>query len=189
MIMADLKCPACGELILDDSKYCDMCGIELLQCLNCSTLGTPDDLFCPDCGKPMISRKTVMETKPPVGISPVPEEKMDIHGTGRSARRRSAKKIVLKYQGGGIDIVPEDGAIIGAKNGPYQSQIARLPENFVSRKHGRFECKNGQWYIVDLDSTNGCAVNDVLSKPNEPMPFNPGDVVDIGTHLFDVVEV
>lgn len=187
--MSDLKCPACGEEILEDSKFCDMCGIELLQCVNCGTLGTPDDMFCPDCGKPMVSRKTSpgpkSDERGPRAPTPVANDD-DPHGTGRGVRR--SKKIVLRYRGGGIEIVPQDKAVIGREEGPFTAQISRLPENLVSRRHGCFEFKHGQWYIVDFDSTNGCAVNEILTKPNVPMPFGPGDIVDIGTHLFDVIE-
>lgn len=187
--MSDLKCPACGEEFLEDSKFCDMCGTELLQCVNCGTLGTPDDMFCPECGKPMVSRKTSSGSKPikTGGQTPATDDVDDPHGTGRGVRR--SKKMVLRYKGdGNIQIVAQDKALIGRENSPYMSQISSLPDNLVSRRHARFEFNNGQWYIVDLNSTNGCAVNDVLTVPNVPMPFGPGDIVDIGTHLFEVLE-
>lgn len=188
--MSDLKCPACGEEILEDSKFCDMCGIELLQCVNCGTLGTPDDMFCPDCGKPMVSRKTSpgpkSDERDPQVPKPAGNDDNDPHGTGRGARQ--SKKIVLRYKGGDIEIVPRDKAVIGRESGPFINQINRLPDNLVSRRHGCFEYKNGQWYIVDFGSKNGCAVNDVLTEPDVLMPFGPGDIVDIATHLFDVIE-
>lgn len=189
MTMSDLKCPACEAAIPEDSKFCDLCGVELLQCVNCGTLGTPEDMFCPNCGKPMVSRKTSLGSKPgKTGKrSPTSIDKDDPHGTGRGVRQ--SKRIVLRYQRGDIDIVPQDKAVIGRENGPFIEQIGQLPDNLISRRHGCFEFKNGQWYIVDFGSKNGCAVNDVLTVPNVPMPFGPGDIVDIGTHLFDVIEI
>lgn len=111
----------------------------------------------------------------------------DPHKTGAKVRRPS-KKIVLRYQGNsGLKLVVEE-AIIGRENGPWQALIKRLPENLVSRTHARFEYKNGKWHIIDLNSKNGCGVNDVLCQPNVPMAFKAGDVVDIATHLFNVTE-
>lgn len=187
--MANLKCPACGESIPSDSKYCDMCGEELLQCVACGALGTSEDVFCPDCGKPMVSRKTsggvvaepVSEPKP----EPV-EDEPEGHTTG--AARRRPKKLILRYRKGNAKITPSDGAVIGRQEGPYQDIFEGMPDKLVSRRHGRFEWKGGEWYIVDFGSTNGCGVNDVLCDKNVPMRFSAGDVVDIATYLFDVEE-
>ena len=190
--MAELKCPACGESIPSDSKYCDMCGEELLQCVACSTLGTSEELRCPECGKAMVSRRTSQSSVVSVDSTPKPVEKPienepDPHTTGAGVRRRP-KKLVLRYRKGDLKITPSDGAVIGREEGPYQDLLTPLPGKLVSRRHGRFEWKAGEWYIVDFGSTNGSGVNDVLCDKNVPMRFRRGDVVDIATYLFDVEE-
>ena len=51
----------------------------------------------------------------------------------------------------------------------------------VSRQHGRLMYQDGQWYIEDLDSTNGTYLNGVQLPPNQPTNINPGDYLRLGT--------
>lgn len=197
--MKEIECPACGEMIPDDSKYCDMCGVELLECVNCGTLGT--DMFCPECGKPMVSRKTVntskkskndksdkqIKQKEPVekciNIHPADDFKDD--GTTTVGRQRK-KNIVLKARKGDYIIQPEHEAIIGRKEGPYKDMLKGC--DLMSRRHGKFVKRGRDWYIVDFGSTNGTLVNDVELAPDTPVKFTAGDVIDIGMSIFDVIE-
>ncbi|MCB0191165.1 MAG: FHA domain-containing protein [Anaerolineae bacterium] len=63
-----------------------------------------------------------------------------------------------------IDLEPHDGKKAG-----------------VSRRHGRITLQEGQWYIEDLNSTNGTFVNGIQLAPNEPTPINSGDYLRLGT--------
>lgn len=173
--MKDIECPDCGEMIPDDSRYCDQCGVELLECVNCGTLGT--GAFCPECGKPMLARKNNTDA--------VKKNKDDDgHKTGGG---RQNKTIALKARKGGFTIVPENEAIIGRKGSPYENNLSAC--DLISRRHGKFVKQGRDWYIVDFGSTNGTLVNNVELAPDTPVKFSVGDVVDIGTYLFDVVEV
>lgn len=181
--MKEIECPSCGEMIPDDSKYCDQCGVELLKCVNCGTLGTED--FCSECGNPMVSRSQ-SEKKPDVTAKPVKEEKNNEdegHTTGGAGRSRN---LILKARNGNFILQPEHEAVIGRKDSPYEKLLADL--NLISRRHGKFVKQGRDWYIVDFGSTNGTLVNDVELQPNVPMKFRAGDVVDIGTYIFDVIE-
>lgn len=184
--MKEIECPECGEMIPDDSRYCDMCGVELLECVNCGALGT--DQFCSECGKPMISRKagSTNTKKTPVDKpqKPKPTGTSEPGGATIGGRR---KGLVLKARKGNFMLRPEDGAIIGRlTDTPYHSQLADC--DLISRRHGKFVKKGRDWYIVDFGSTNGTLVNDVELEPDTPMKFVAGDVIDIGTYLFDVIE-
>lgn len=183
--MNTIECPACGEMIPDDSRFCDMCGVELLQCVNCGTIGT--DSFCPECGKPMIARKgstSTAATEPDSPESePMRDPAPDPNCTTGGGRRKS---VVLKARNGNFILRPEDEAIIGRKDSPYEQHLASL--DLISRRHGKFVKRGRDWYIVDFGSTNGTLVNDVELDPNVPAKIAPGDVVDIGTYLFDVIE-
>ncbi len=163
--MSQIECPACGEMIPDDSSFCDQCGAELLECVNCHTLGV--DPFCPECGKPMIARKPVA-------------------GTGDSGEQQKEKSIVLKARSGGVLLRPESEAVIGRQDSPYASVLADM--TLISRRHGKFVKRGGRWFIIDFGSTNGTYVNDKEVPANTPVPFVPGDAVDIGTYVFDVIE-
>ncbi len=165
--MNQIECPACGEMIPEDSKYCDQCGVELLECVNCHTLGT--DPFCAECGKPMIARK-------PGGTTSGGDTKEDVE-----------KTIALKARSGGLILKLEPEAIIGRQDSPYASLLA--PLTLISRRHGKFVKRGGRWFIIDFGSTNGTYVNDKEVPANTPVAFSPGDAVDIGTYVFDVIEI
>ncbi|MDE6109869.1 MAG: FHA domain-containing protein [Muribaculaceae bacterium] len=160
-------------MIPDDSRYCDMCGVELLECVKCGTLGT--DPFCPECGSPMISRKP--GKKEETGSAPAP-------GGDTTVGRRKVLK--LKSRKGAVTITPADEAVIGRKESPYQDALADF--GLISRCHGKFLRRGRDWYIVDFGSTNGTYVNDREVPANTPVKFAAGDVVDIGTYIFDAVE-
>ncbi|HXG59640.1 MAG TPA: adenylate/guanylate cyclase domain-containing protein [Thermoanaerobaculia bacterium] len=53
----------------------------------------------------------------------------------------------------------------------------------VSRKHARFENRNGKWWIVDLRSTNGVKVNGNLITEAQ---VNAGDEIHIGSVQLQV---
>ncbi|MGZ8853942.1 MAG: adenylate/guanylate cyclase domain-containing protein, partial [Thermoanaerobaculia bacterium] len=53
----------------------------------------------------------------------------------------------------------------------------------VSRKHARIEPRNGQWWIIDLKSTNGVKVNGNLVLEAQ---VNAGDVIHIGSVQLEV---
>lgn len=171
-------------MIPADSKYCDLCGVELLECLNCGALGT--DTFCANCGRPMVARNTDRKKTDdtPKGKTPTTDTKPgdDGHSTAGGAR----KKLVLKSRRGGISLVPQDQAIIGRGEGPYVDQLDAC--NLISRRHGQFMKRGRSWYILDFGSTNGTLVNDTELDPDTPVKFGAGDVIDIGTYIFDVVE-
>jgi len=53
-------------------------------------------------------------------------------------------------------------------------------EGGVSRRHAKFTCQGGQWYVQDLDSTNFTFVNKQKLLPNQPHILNHGDEVRLG---------
>ena len=186
--MKEIECPACGELIPDDSRYCDQCGAELLECVSCGALGTGN--FCGNCGGAMVSRRMGGPAPSPAGPggqrqaspAPAPEETADVHATGRGVRNAAPR---LRYRDGDLELVPRDGAVIGRQEGEYAARLRDF--DLISRRHGQFVKKGRMWCLVDFGSTNGSLINDVELQPNVPMPFQKGDVVDIGTYLFDVL--
>lgn len=53
-----------------------------------------------------------------------------------------------------------------------------VPDNSVSAHHAAIRQEHGQWWIEDLNSTNGTAVND--SWVRVPAPVYPGDLIRLG---------
>ncbi len=181
--MKDIECPACGKMIPADSKFCDQCGVELLECIKCGALGT--DPFCAECGSPMVARKGDKSS----------EKKDDQDNNGNNGDTDELnktiggrrKKIVLKSRIEGVTLVPEDEGIIGRVEGPYARNLSGFI--LISRRHGKFVKRGRDWYIVDLGSTNGTYVNDEEVSSDTPVKLKVGDVVDIGTFIFDVKEI
>jgi adenylate cyclase len=56
----------------------------------------------------------------------------------------------------------------------------------VSRKHARIEDRNGHWWIIDLNSTNGVKVNGTLVTEAE---IRPDDTLHVGSLQLDVKTV
>lgn len=178
--MKEIECPSCGEYIPDDSKYCDMCGTELLACVSCGAIGAGN--FCGQCGGAMVSRKNAVPSTTGQPVIKNTHDKPEIddgHGTGKGNIPR------LRLRDGNLTLIPRDGAIIGRKEGEYAMMLKDL--NLISRRHGQFIKKGRTWHLVDFGSTNGCFINDIELDPNVPIAFKKGDVVDIGTYLFDVI--
>ncbi|MDE7096933.1 MAG: FHA domain-containing protein, partial [Muribaculaceae bacterium] len=178
--MKYIECPECFEDIPEDSRYCDMCGVELLECVNCHSIGT--GVFCSECGRPMISRSMPAEDapEPPEWNDHPATDTTDGTNIGTTIGGRS-RNLVLKARKGGFILTPEDGAVIGRTEGEYSSLLGSC--NLISRRHGKFLKLGRDWHLVDLGSTNGCLINDVELKPMVPTKFKAGDVVDIGTYI------
>lgn len=57
----------------------------------------------------------------------------------------------------------------------------------LSRLHARFELKNGEIYITDLDSTNGTYVDGV--RIEKPTVLKKGATVQLGSVICDVIDI
>ena len=58
-----------------------------------------------------------------------------------------------------------------------------LNSDSVSRRHARFEHRDGHLFVVDLDSTNGTFVNDG-TEPSTHAQLRKGDQIKIGDTIF-----
>lgn len=62
-----VKCPACGQQLTGNSKFCNMCGEKLPEkteelqyiCLNCGNELHQGQMFCTECGSPTIWKEKV----------------------------------------------------------------------------------------------------------------------------------
>ena len=55
----------------------------------------------------------------------------------------------------------------------------------VSRLHARLELRGGRYWIMDLNSTNGTALNGEELTPNEETELFHGDRVEIAGTLYE----
>jgi pSer/pThr/pTyr-binding forkhead associated (FHA) protein len=59
-----------------------------------------------------------------------------------------------------------------------------LPSPAVSNDHARIEARDGQFWIEDLESTNGVAVNGGRVAADQPRRLGNGDAIRISDHLL-----
>jgi pSer/pThr/pTyr-binding forkhead associated (FHA) protein len=66
--------------------------------------------------------------------------------------------------------------------GRTQGNDIILPDPTVSRRHARLAFHNGQWYLEDLNSSNGSFVNGV--RIYRPAPLMDGDELRLGDEVM-----
>lgn len=60
----------------------------------------------------------------------------------------------------------------------------RVLDTSVSRRHVRIERIGDEYYVLDMQSTNGTYVNDKQSLPGDPIPMRDGDYLRVGNCIF-----
>lgn len=96
------------------------------------------------------------------------------------------EKLQLHYIDMGSPRVFELKDELGHSVGRTEGNDLILNHPSVSRRHGRFEVRDGQWWIVDQNSTNGVKVNDSLVSEAR---VKPGDQVSVGSMRVEVKKV
>ena len=70
----------------------------------------------------------------------------------------------------------------GATLGRSRSCDVVLDDANVSRRHAEVRPRGGGWFVADLDSTNGVAVNGV--RIEQAHALRPGDRIELGTSVL-----
>jgi phage tail-like protein len=81
--------------------------------------------------------------------------------------------------------IPHGRSIIGRQAGV---DIV-LDEQLISRRHAQIECDEAGCTITDLKSSNGTVVNKTRLRPGDPVPLNPGDVIEVGSFVLTYDQV
>ena len=135
-----------------------------MKCKICSACGAHceiDAMICPACLSPLDS---VPVTDCNEGEEKNPEE---------------IKPLILRTEQGDR-LAIADGDIVGRK-GVGEALLAAVPT--VSRRHVRFTCREGRWYVEDLGSTNGTYLDGVEIEPNKPMAIAPGNHIGLSRRI------
>ncbi len=80
-------------------------------------------------------------------------------------------------------------ALIGrpdAARGVFPQIDLRL-DDAVSRRHARIYEKEGRFYLMDLNSTNGTRYNQQFLDPETPVPLLVGDQIEVGETVIRVL--
>lgn len=125
-------CPTCESRVADDATVCPNCGMDLSAVFDSSLVEVP-----------------------------LPEAQ-----EAATAPVLSSSSATLTLQRGGVmaeSFTINGEAVIGrfdAASGPVDVDLSGLPEaGWVSRRHARLRCdETGQWWIQDLESSNGTFV-------------------------------
>ena len=59
----------------------------------------------------------------------------------------------------------------------------------ISREHCKIVWHDSQYYIVDLNSTNGTYLNSEMLAPNQEYPIRPGDHLRLSASTFLVEQI
>lgn len=151
------KCKICGQVV-PEGNYCDQCGALL----------------------------AAEQAKPKPVENPVPGKQEDDEKPITGGGSEIANVIRLKQiKGGNARLILQPDTIIGRKDGPYADDLKDM--RFISSRHARVTMDREGWLIEDLKSTNRTYVNDDELKPGVPHRFGAGDIIDLGTMIFEVI--
>ncbi|ABN69652.1 FHA domain containing protein [Staphylothermus marinus F1] len=68
--------------------------------------------------------------------------------------------------------------------GRYPTNDIVIPDPYVSRRHARIFYENGEWYIEDLDSTNGTIVDNEDIRGKGPKKINNNSEIVVGLTIL-----
>ncbi len=143
--------------------------IITVSCFRCGSANQSDRLYCTTCGYELSDSKRSYDRV------------MGPNGRPILAR--------LTLQNGPFAGRPllfhQDVTTIGRTNGNDLVISGRT----VSRRHARLWFDANRWYIADLQSINGTLVNNMRVQPNQAVPLNDGDFIQLGDEvvLFNIV--
>jgi hypothetical protein len=157
------SCAYCKSSIEEDSFYCDQCGKEIMLCEKCGQPGSGP--FCENDGEPVVSAQTSAgkESSNPVPTQPVADDNLLRNQPASGPLPTPPQPQVPATEGPCLSLINDSlqmkltinpGMILGARTGPYASQLSQFKT--ISGKHLQFIFDPQQgWKITDLGSTNG----------------------------------
>ena len=102
---------------------------------------------------------------------------------GATAPGPSSPRAALRVvDGGSPTVVRLQGRTVAGRG---SSCAVRLDDSTVSREHAAFVRRDGTWWVVDLGSTNGTAVNQRTAAEHA---LSDGDRVRLGDAVLEFVE-
>ncbi|MDW8066817.1 MAG: FHA domain-containing protein [Aquificaceae bacterium] len=90
---------------------------------------------------------------------------------------QSSQKLYLEGEGYRIELSPDQEYILG-RAGTGMEYFKDNP--YVSRRHAKVYFKDGQWFVEDLNSTNGTYVN---GKRIQKAKLEDGCILEFSTYL------
>ena len=163
--MTRTTCPKCQHQEVNSNHKCSKCGAKLVLEEGSSTLNIPPvklNTKAPTYEEPFLP-KTIQPTSARISL-------LILH-SGEIIPLVNKNEFVIGRVGGKQTIFPD---IDLSPCTAYASGVSRL--------HATIKEKDGKFYIVDLDSTNGTWLNKKKLSARKETPLHNGDRVILG-HL------
>ena len=74
--------------------------------------------------------------------------------------------------------------VLGRK--PENADVVLPYDDFIGRRHCKYVVKDGQYYLIDLESKNKTSINGRQLEPNQEYPIRKGDIVRMAGTDFRV---
>jgi hypothetical protein len=114
-----------------------------------------------------------------------------LHRTVGPERSMAVTAGRLKVMNAGTDLRILPGKVLPLKPetrlGAEVDNDIVLGDQFVSGHHARLRWDGAVWWIEDLGSTNGTAVDGQLCLPHNPQPLRGGAHLKLGDMLFELL--
>ena len=179
-----MRCPTCGINVSEGTTFCPDCGTEITNDQAAGSEQAPQVANLQQDAQPVavggVSAPPVMSPPSPVAAPPT--------GIARLLLKRGG---ILT----GEEFVIGSGVVIGRfheETGPVDVDLSHLPErDYVSRRHAEIgQDASGQWFVNDLDSTNGTYLWSPETRQfqrlpsNQSIPIKDGDEIVFGNVRF-----
>ena len=169
-------CPHCLIEIDDDSSYCDQCGKEILICTICGKIGK--EKYCSNDNSVLVlnnQSKKFLEK--------------NFFNTQRGNKKNKtlvSQSIRMINKTLNLDLIINDGDIIGRKNGRFISELANFKQ--ISSKHCiiNYTIENG-WTVTEFGSTNGTKLNGKLLNPLVSYKIEKNDTLTLANIEFYII--
>lgn len=193
-----MLCPKCKNEIDNDSFYCDQCGQEISYCQTCHKPGKGNR--CTSCGGVMKRASAFIGTPKGEKVEYGNSSNQSSHDTLSTSTeelpthsspfqldsKEKCKQLILSNNLLNIVIEGRNDAIIGRRQGIYNTVFSHFP--YISGTHGRirFEEELKEWTYTDLNSSNGSKYNNVPLKPNVPCILQHGSTIQVADILLTI---
>jgi hypothetical protein len=124
----------------------------------------------------------VSTRRPPAPPAPVPAVAAAPRPKGRAARRVPREVVVTEGPLRGTTITLGQQSILIGRN-PESTLV--LSDDYASGRHARIFPQDGDWYLEDLNSTNGTFVGQTRVT-GDPVKLAVGSVMRIGTTALEL---
>jgi hypothetical protein len=188
-----IVCPTCNTQNETGAAFCDQCGASLAAlnavaapaaaeantgtCPVCGAAATAGDAFCEECGAALGAPAPAAIPVTSIGtahVSTIPSAPRAVHAQ------------ILLGNGQSVDLTGKANYLIGREDqvsGIYPDVDTTHSDGDaggVSRRHAEIVQQSDQWFLQDLNSTNGTYVNNQRVAPNSRQPLLSGDQIRLG---------